>query len=268
MTMTSSRGSFPRGTSSQGTSGRAARAELANLTPLGQLKAGRMPRRLTQLFVGLVLYGLSMAMLVRGTLGLDPWDVFHFGVASRMPLSFGGVVILVGAAVLLLWIPLRQMPGLGTVANVVVIGLATDAGLALIPAPEALAGLAGLLLGGVALNGLAGAMYIGSQLGPGPRDGLMTGLVRRTGLSIRLVRTSLELSVVAVGWLLGGVVGVGTVLYALAIGPLVQALLPAFVVDLRLTEQPDVLPAAGPAPAPAQTGTETSSDELSGCAAS
>jgi uncharacterized membrane protein YczE len=205
---------------------------LANLTPWGQVRAGRLPRRLTQLMVGLVLYGVSMAMMVRGTLGLDPWDVFHFGVASRLPLSFGGVVIVTGVAVLLLWIPLRQMPGLGTVANAVVIGLATDAALAAIVEPSAVTARAGLLVGGVVLNGLATALYIGSQFGPGPRDGLMTGLVRRTGWSVRVVRTSLELSVVAVGWLLGGVAGLGTIVYALAIGPLVQLMLPWFIVTL------------------------------------
>lgn len=206
--------------------------QLANLTPLGQIRAGRLARRLSQLVAGLILYGVSMAMMVRGTLGLDPWDVFHYGVASRLPLSFGTIVIVVGVAVLLLWIPLRQMPGLGTVANAVLIGLATDAALALLTAPDVLAGRIGLLVGGVLLNALATAMYIGSQFGPGPRDGLMTGLVRRTGLSVRLVRTSLEVSVVLVGWMLGGVVGVGTVVYAISIGPLVQLLLPRFIVDL------------------------------------
>jgi len=214
--------------------------QLAVLSPLAQLRAGRLTRRLTQLAVGLVLYGVSMAMMVRGGLGLDPWDVFHYGVASGIPLSFGGVVIVTGVAVLLLWIPLRQMPGLGTVANAVLIGLATDAALAVLVSPEAFAGRLGLLLGGVALNGLATALYIGSQFGPGPRDGLMTGLVRRTGLSVRLVRTSIEVSVVAVGWLLGGVVGAGTVLYALAIGPLVQLLLPRFIVDLGPVDRSDV----------------------------
>ena len=214
--------------------------QLAVLSPLAQLRAGRLTRRLTQLAVGLVLYGVSMAMMVRGGLGLDPWDVFHYGVASGIPLSFGGVVIVTGVAVLLLWIPLRQMPGLGTVANAVLIGLAADAALAVLVSPEAFAGRLGLLLGGVALNGLATALYIGSQFGPGPRDGLMTGLVRRTGLSVRLVRTSIEVSVVAVGWLLGGVVGAGTVLYALAIGPLVQLLLPRFIVDLEPADRSDV----------------------------
>jgi uncharacterized membrane protein YczE len=206
--------------------------ELANLSPRAQLRAGRMPRRLLQLAVGLSLYGVSMAMMVRGTLGLDPWDVFHLGVARHLPLSFGGVVIATGVVVLLLWIPLRQMPGLGTVANAVVIGLVTDMALALLGAPAALPTRIALLVGGVLLNGLATALYIGSQLGPGPRDGLMTGLVRRTGWSVRVVRTSIELSVVAVGWLLGGVVGIGTVVYALAIGPLVQLLLPWFIVEL------------------------------------
>lgn len=213
--------------------------ELANLTPVAQLRAGRLTRRLVQLLVGLTCYGVSMAMMVRGTLGLDPWDVFHLGVASRLPLSFGGVVIATGVVVLLLWIPLRQMPGLGTIANAILIGLVTDAALALIAEPSAMAARVGLLVGGVALNGLATALYIGSQFGPGPRDGLMTGLVRRTGWSVRVVRTSLELTVLAIGWLLGGVVGIGTIFYALAIGPLVQVLLPLFIVDVS---RPRVIP--------------------------
>ena len=220
-------------TSIPNTSNRAgATPQLANLSPVAQLRAGRLPRRLTQLMIGLVIYGVSMAMMVRGTLGLDPWDVFHFGVASRLPLSFGGVVIVTSGAVLLLWIPLRQMPGFGTIANSIVIGLAADAALAVIVEPSALAARVSLLLGGVALNALATALYIGSQFGPGPRDGLMIGLVRRTGWSVRVVRTSLELAAIAVGWLLGGIVGVGTIVYALAIGPLVQLLLPIFIVDL------------------------------------
>jgi len=206
--------------------------QLAVLTPLQQLRAGRLALRLPQLFGGLFLYGVSMAMLVRSTLGLDPWDVFHYGVAEKLPLSFGMVVIVVGFLVLLLWIPLRQLPGLGTVANAIVIGLATDASLALIPEPGDLAPRLALLIAGVALNGLAGALYIGAQLGPGPRDGLMTGLVRRTGLSVRLVRTSIELTVLGVGFALGGTVGLGTVVYALSIGPLVQLMLPRLIVDL------------------------------------
>jgi uncharacterized membrane protein YczE len=187
-------------------------------------------RRLPQLFAGLGLYGASMALMLRANLGLDPWDVFHQGLASRVALSFGALVNLVGLAVLLLWIPLRQRPGVGTIANVVTIGLAVDATLAVLPPFEGLAVRGAALLAGVVLNGLAGALYIGAGLGPGPRDGLMTGLVRRTGWSIRLVRTGIELSVLALGWLMGGTVGVGTVLYALAIGPLVQAFLPLVAV--------------------------------------
>jgi uncharacterized membrane protein YczE len=202
------------------------------MTPIEQLRAGRTTRRLVQLAVGLVLYGVSMAMMLRSGLGLDPWDVFHYGVAQHLPLSFGTVVIIVGALALLAWIPLRQWPGLGTITNVFVIGLATDGALALLDRPDPLVARVGLLVGGIVLNGLAGALYIGSQFGPGPRDGLMTGLVRRTGRSIRLVRTSIELTVLVVGWLMGGVVGLGTVLYAVAIGPVVQLFLPLLTVPL------------------------------------
>jgi uncharacterized membrane protein YczE len=205
---------------------------LANLTPAQQLRAGLLGRRLLQLMAGLVLYGVSMALMVRSGLGLDPWDVLHYGIATWVPLSFGQVVIATGVAVLLLWVPLRQMPGIGTVANALVIGLVTDAVLGLLVAPEGLPARAAILVAGIALNGLATALYIGAQFGPGPRDGLMTGLVRRTGWSVRVVRTSIELGVVLTGWLLGGVVGVGTVAYALAIGPLVQVMLPRFVVEV------------------------------------
>lgn len=208
------------------------RTTLTPMTPLQQLRAGRTTRRLVQLFVGLTLYGVSMGMLIRAGLGLDPWDVLHYGIARHLPVSFGTVTIIVGAAVLLLWIPLRQVPGLGTVANVVVIGLTTDATLWLLERPSAMVLRVVLLVGGIVLNGLAGALYIGSQFGPGPRDGLMTGLVRRTGRSFRLVRTSIELTVLAVGFALGGVVGVGTVLYAVLIGPTVQLFLPLFTVAL------------------------------------
>ncbi|HQD96375.1 MAG TPA: hypothetical protein PLO15_03050 [Propionicimonas sp.] len=197
-------------------------------------RPGRFGRRLSQLLVGLVLYGVSMAMLVRSGLGVDPWDVFHQGLANHVPLSFGQVTIAVGALVLLLWIPLRQRPGLGTLLNVIVIGLAADAGLALIPIAESWLPGAALMLGGVVANGLAGALYVGARLGPGPRDGLWVALTQRTGHSIRLVRTVLEVTVVAVGWLLGGVVGIGTVVYALAIGPLVQLFMPW--VEVRLDE--------------------------------
>ncbi|MBP2391460.1 membrane protein YczE [Aeromicrobium fastidiosum] len=178
--------------------------------------------RLVRLNVGLFLYGITMAMMVESTLGLDPWDVFHEGVTQHIGLSFGQVVIATGAVVLLLWIPLRQMPGVGTVLNVVVIGLAADLGIAVIARPDELWLRLLLLVGGVVGNGFAGALYIGAALGPGPRDGLWLGLVRRTGRSIRLWRTTIEVTVLAIGFALGGTVGAGTVLYALTIGPIVQ----------------------------------------------
>ncbi|MET0468084.1 MAG: hypothetical protein ABWZ87_05040 [Aeromicrobium sp.] len=187
-----------------------------------------MTRRLVQLMVGLWLYGATMALMVRAGLGLDPWDVFHEGVTHHVDLTFGQVVILVGALVLLAWIPLRQMPGIGTVANVLVIGIAADVTLAMVPEASGLATGTAMLLVGIVGNGLAGAMYVGAGLGPGPRDGLWTGIVRRTGASVRLVRTGLEVTVLVTGFALGGTVGVGTVLYALAIGPLVQVFLPWF----------------------------------------
>lgn len=190
-------------------------------------------RRLPQLVGGLLLYGTSMAMQIRSGLGLNPWDVLHEGLAEQTPLSFGVVTAITGAVVLLLWIPLRQRPGIGTVANVLVIAVAVDVALALLPAPEPLAARIALLVGGVVLNGVATAAYVGARLGPGPRDGLMTGLAARTGRSVRLVRTGIEVVVLGCGWLLGGTVGVGTVLYALAIGPLTQAFLPFFAVRTR-----------------------------------
>lgn len=197
-----------------------------------------MTRRLVQLLVGLWLYGATMAMLVRSGLGLDPWDVFHEGVTHHVPLTFGQVVIVVGAVVLLLWIPLRQRPGIGTVLNVIVIGLAADATLAVLPDAGSLPVAVLLLVGGIVGNGIAGAMYVGAGLGPGPRDGLWTGIVARTGASVRLVRTALEVTVVVAGFALGGTVGLGTVLYAVAIGPIVQFFLPWFDVARPRVPQP------------------------------
>ena len=214
-----------------GDAGRRVR-ELARLGPVAQLRAGRLPRRLIQLAVGLALYGLTLGMMIRAVLGNAPWDVLHQGMAIHLPISLGTAVIVMSVVVLLFWIPLREPPGLGTIANAVAVGLATDLALALLDAPEAMWQRVLLMLGGLVLNGLATALYIGSQFGPGPRDGLMTGLHRRTGVSIRLVRTALEVVVVVAGWLLGGVVGIGTVLYALGIGPLVQLMLPWFIVEL------------------------------------
>lgn len=174
------------------------------------------------LLIGLFGYGFSMALMIKAGLGLDPWDVFHQGLAGRTGLSFGTVTAIVGVGVLLAWIPLRNRPGIGTVANVIVIAVVVDASLAVLPAPSALPIRIALMIGSVVLNAMSTVLYIGAGLGAGPRDGLMTGLVARTGLSVRLVRTSIEATVLAVGWLLGGTVGVGTVVYALGIGPLVQ----------------------------------------------
>jgi uncharacterized membrane protein YczE len=216
------------------------------LGPLQQLRAGRLARRLPQLYLGLALYGFSMAMMVRSALGLAPWDVLHQGLARYLPVSYGTVTVLVGVVVLLLWVPLRLRPGLGTVSNVVVIGLAVDVGLAVLTTPSSLLGRVLLLVLGVVGNGLAGAVYIGSQFGPGPRDGLMTGLARRTGASLRLVRTGIEVLVLTAGFLLGGTLGAGTVLYALAIGPLVQLFLP--VVAVRLAPATPSSTTADPAP--------------------
>lgn len=193
----------------------------------------RLVRRTSQLFLGLALYGISMALLIRSGLGLGPWDVFHQGLARHTGLNFGWVVILVGSVVLLLWIPLRQRPGFGTVANIVVIGLGVDLALAWLAPAGSWATRITFLVSGVVLNGVASGLYIGSRLGPGPRDGLMTGLTGRfPRLSIRVVRTGIEVFVLALGFLLGGTVGVGTVVYALAIGPLVHFFLPIFTVPV------------------------------------
>ncbi|HET9380691.1 MAG TPA: hypothetical protein VFP69_07655 [Streptomyces sp.] len=189
-----------------------------------------LTRRLIQLYGGLALYGASSAMLVRSGLGLEPWNVLHQGLAGQTGLSMGVVLTVVGAAVLLLWIPLRQRPGLGTVSNVLVIGAAMDAALAVLPEAHGLPARVALLVTGIVLNGAATGLYIAARFGPGPRDGLMTGLNRRTGLSVRLVRTAVEITVVVTGFALGGTVGVGTLLYALAIGPLAQLFLRAFAV--------------------------------------
>ena len=209
-----------------------ARPGLTDLGPLAQLRAGRLGRRLPQLYVGLVLYGVSLAMMVRADLGLAPWDVLHSGLAQLVSLTIGQVIVVMSFVVLLLWIPLREVPGLGTISNALVVGVALDAAFALFDAPGALWARTALLAGGVLLNGLATALYIGSQFGRGPRDGLMTGLHRRTGRSLRLVRTGLEVTVVLLGLLLGGVAGLGTVVYALALGPLTPALLPLCTVPL------------------------------------
>ncbi|WP_225730661.1 MULTISPECIES: YitT family protein [unclassified Nocardia] len=185
-----------------------------------------MVRRLLALYIGLWLYGFSMAVMVRAGLGLSSWGVLHQGLSRHVPVSFGTVTAATGALVLLAWIPLRQKPGLGTVSNVVVIALAVDEGLALLPQWQGLPVRIGAMAAAVLLNALATVLYIGAGMGPGPRDGLMTGLVRRTGWSVRVVRTGIEVTVLVTGWLLGGGIGIGTLVYVFGIGPLIQLFIP------------------------------------------
>jgi len=198
-----------------------------------------MTRRLIQLVLGLSLYGASVGLMVRAGLGLGPWSVFHQGVSNHTGLSIGLVTNLVGALLLVLWIPLRQKPGIGTIGNVLLIGTAADLTLLVVPAIEGLAAQGALLGASILLTGLASGLYIGAGLGPGPRDGLMTGTVRLTGWPVGRVRTGIELIVLALGWLLGGTVGVGTVIYAFSLGPLVAVFLPMF--DLNRAVQKTAL---------------------------
>jgi len=188
-----------------------------------------MTRRAVQLLVGLWLFGASIALLLRAGLGLDPWDVLHQGIAKESGLSIGLVVVLASVVVMALWIPLRQRPGIGTVANVLLVGVSLDATLAVMPTPTHLAWQIAFLLTAIVGNAVATGLYIGARLGPGPRDGLMIGLAAR-GVSIRVARTGIEGGVLATGWLLGGQVGIGTVVFAVAIGPLVHIFIPLFAV--------------------------------------
>ena len=189
-------------------------------------------RRLIQLYIGLAFYGLGIALQVASGLGNDPWDVFHQGLSRRLGLSIGAWIIIVGALVMLLWIPLRQRPGLGTLSNALFVGLFTDLFSALLPDPRSLAMRWAYLVTAIVVGGFATGCYIGAGLGPGPRDGLMTGLAAR-GHSIRVVRTAIEVTVLGAGWLLGGTVGVGTLLYAVAIGPLAHVFIPALQIEGR-----------------------------------
>ncbi|NKY43291.1 membrane protein YczE [Nocardia cerradoensis] len=203
-------------------------------------------RRLSALYTGLWLYGFSMAVMIRAALGLDPWDVFHQGVAAHVPVSFGTVTAATGIAVLLAWIPLRQRPGLGTVSNVVVLAVSVDAGLWLLPELDAMAVRIAAMAAAVVLNAIATVLYIGAGMGPGPRDGLMTGLVARTGKPVWVIRTGIEATVLGTGWLLGGSVGVGTFVYAFGIGPLIQLLIPLVdrvVPGFRAGTAPEPVPA-------------------------
>jgi uncharacterized membrane protein YczE len=192
----------------------------------------RRGARLAQLFVGLGLYGISSSLLVIGGNGLVPWDVLHQGLEKQTGIPIGTWSIIVGLIVLLLWIPLREKPGLGTICNAIMIGGTMDLVLGVVGGPQSIPLRWACTLVGVLLSGVATGLYIGAGLGPGPRDGLMTGLSRRTGRSLRLVRTILEATVLVLGWLLGGTVGLGTVVYLVAIGPLAHFFVPLFAREL------------------------------------
>lgn len=188
-----------------------------------------LTRRVVQLALGLLLFGTSMALMVGSGLGLTSWDVLHQGLSRVTGVSMGWIVVLTGVPVMALWIPLRQRPGIGTLANLLVVGPALDASLAVLPPVTSLPARIGYLAAGIALNGVATGMYIGAHFGAGPRDGLMTGIVRRfPRLSVRIVRTAIEITVLGIGFALGGTVGIGTLAFAVAIGPLVQLALTVF----------------------------------------
>lgn len=223
----------------------AARLRAAALVFVPPASRNRLPRRLGQLIAGLVLFGVSDSMLILAHLGIDPWDVFHQGLSRHTGIPIGTWSILVGIAVLFLWVPLRQRPGIGTLLNVVVIGAVLDVMLVVFAPPSALAPRVALLVAGVFLNGVATGCYIGAGLGPGPRDGLMMGLAAR-GHPIRVVRTLIEVTVLAAGWLLGGNVGWGTLAYAVSIGPLAHVFIPRFTIASRV-RPPQEVPVAPPA---------------------
>lgn len=196
------------------------------------LISGHLGVRLVRLFTGLFLYGTAIAFMVRANLGSSPWDVFGQGLSRTVGISFGAATIAISAMVLLLWIPLKQPLGFGTVANAVLVGIFADLAMLVLGTPNHLLLQSAMFLVGLLMLAFASALYIGAGMGPGPRDGLMTGLVRVSGLPVWVVRTSLEFFVVAIGWMLGGVVGIGTVVFALTIGPLIQRALKLLSVDL------------------------------------
>ncbi|MFP5251205.1 MAG: YczE/YyaS/YitT family protein [Actinomycetes bacterium] len=210
--------------------------------PIDSLGPADTAARIGQLLGGLVLYGLSLAMLIRADLGVGPWDVFSLGIANHLPMSYGTATVVVSGIVLLLWIPLRQRVGIGTLLNALLVGPAADIGLWLLPEVDALWQQILLLAGGMVLLAFATGFYIAAHLGPGPLDGLMTGLVRITGWRVWIVRTLIEGTVLLIGWLLGGPVGVGTVVFAFGIGPLIGLFLPLF--ERRRTRRASRLRAA------------------------
>lgn len=197
-----------------------------------------MTRRIAQLLVGLFLYGFGIALMVRGGIGVAPWDVLTQGISLQTGLPFGLVTNLIGIAVLLLWIPIRQKPGIGTILNVLLVGPSAQFGLDVLPVVEDLFSRIILFGGGLAMVALATGLYIGARFGPGPRDGLMTGIHRKWGWKIWIVRTAIEVTVLTIGWLLGGNVGIGTLAFALLIGPMVGVTMPLLRVPERTTDEP------------------------------
>lgn len=210
------------------------------MTPRLRISGAQWPRRIVQLLVGLFLYGFAIAMMVQAGIGVAPWDVLTQGLVNVTGLPFGLMTNIIGVGVLLLWIPIRQKPGVGTVLNVLLIGPSAQFGIWLIPPQTELWARILVFAGGLALLAVATGLYVGARLGPGPRDGLMTGLHARTGVRVWIVRTGIEITVLAIGWALGGNVGVGTLAFALLIGPMVGVTLPL----LRVPEAspPPVLP--------------------------
>ncbi|SDS11914.1 hypothetical protein SAMN04489719_1584 [Agrococcus carbonis] len=213
--------------------------------PIDALGPADTAGRIAQLLVGLFLYGIALALLVRAALGVGPWDVLSLGIANHLPMSYGTATVVVSGLVLLLWIPLRQRPGIGTLGNALLVGPAADLGLWLIPQPTELWAQALMLAGSILLLSIATGIYIAPRLGPGPRDGLMTGIVRLTGWPIWIVRTLIEGSALLIGWLLGGPVGLGTVIFAFGVGPLIGVFLPFFERRRARTEERVRLARAG-----------------------
>lgn len=203
--------------------------------------SGVMVRRLMQLLAGLVIMGFAIAFLVRSALGASPWDVLTQGISHHVSLTFGTITVITSGLVLLLWIPLRQKPGIGTILNSLIIGPSADLGFVFVPEVDALWLRIVFIVIGIVIAGMATGLYIGARFGPGPRDGLMTGLHRITGRPIWQVRAAIELVVVAIGWMLGGIVGVGTVLFAVLIGPVCQYFMRIFYVPLSSDAEPNVV---------------------------
>ncbi|MEU7331437.1 YczE/YyaS/YitT family protein [Streptomyces parvus] len=202
------------------------------MNALAQIRAGRRARRIAQLLLGLVGYGAAVMLIVQSGLGAAGWNVLTEGTARTLGISFGWATNLISLLVLLAWIPLRELPGLGTLLNVAIVGFAADATAMLLPAPPGVLAQIGYLALGLVALAFFDALYLGAQFGAGPRDGIMTGLVRLTRLPVAVVRTGIEVAVAVAGWLLGGTVGVGTVLVALCMGPLVGCFLPRVAVHL------------------------------------